>query len=442
MSVRSQNCPSCGAPLPATGDVRACTHCGNEWRVVDTPVYSPTAAAAKPALDQRPRRKPMTKAKRLTITACAVIVLAVGFVLLRVYGGGRLDNYRAVNSAALSPDGRLIASVHGQGLGIGGSVRIWEAATGAEVHRLAGVDAPMWVVRWSPDGRWIATGGQTGKIQLWDTSTWQPAARLEGAAGYARNLEWSPDSTMLAVGDEHGVLRVWAAASGGMLLNEPIHTKDIESLAWSPDGRLIATGSWDNSAQIIEVATGRSLFRFSDKSYVSCVAWSPDGKRLATGGLSNVVRVFEATSAAGLGPLSGHSNSITGLAWSPDGRLIASTGNDKTLRLWDATTGKQRQVLDNSGYRANVLWSPDGKQIAAGADGVVRVWDAATGQLHELRGHDDGSPIVIIAWSADGKQLITLGTYDDTLRVWDVAAQRTLAVMKVPFAEAFRHALF
>jgi len=441
MSLISQSCPSCGAPLPATGEVQICTHCGNEWRVADSPV-STTPAAAKPALDKRPEARPGSRVRRWTIIAGVCVALVIGFVWLRVFGSDRFSHYRAINAAALSPDGRLLASVHGQGLETNCTLRIWDAASGAQLHRFDGVDTPMWIVHWSPDGRWLATGGQTGAIQLWNTADWQPAQRLEGAAGYARNLAWSPDSKLIATGDEHGVLRIWEAASGRVLVNEPIHTKDIEALAWSPDSRLIATGSWDNSAQIIDPSTGKSLFRFSDKSYVSCVAWSPDGKRLATGGLSNTVRLWDATSGAELRTFEGHGNSITALAWSPDGKQIASTGNDQTVRLWDVAIGKALFILDNRGYDANLMWSPDGSQLASGADGLVRLWDAANGQMQELRGHERQSRILIIAWSADSKQLVTLGAYDDTLRVWDVAAQRATSVIKISFAEAFRHALF
>jgi WD40 repeat protein len=226
------------------------------------------------------------------------------------------------------------------------------------------------------------------------------------------------------------------------VFNEALHARDIEAVAWSPDSRLIATGSWDNTAQVVDLAAHKPSFRFSDKSYVSYVAWSPDGRLLATAGLTNIVRVFDTISGAELRTMPGHRNAITGLAWSPDGSQIASTDNGYTVRLWDVAQGKAVQVLDNRGYDANVLWSPDGSQVASGADGIVRVWEAANGQLHELRGHDRGSRIVIVAWSADGKQLVTLGAYDHTLRIWDVAAQQATTVIKVSFAEALRHALF
>jgi len=72
----------------------------------------------------------------------------------------------------------------------------------------------------------------------------------------------------------------------------------------------------------------------------------------------------------------------------------------------------------------------------------VRVWDAASGQLHKLTGHKRETKIDIVGWSADGTQLFTLGGYDATLRVWDVAAQKELHVMKVSLMEALQRTLF
>ncbi|HEX2906377.1 MAG TPA: hypothetical protein VHO69_05910, partial [Phototrophicaceae bacterium] len=47
---------------------------------------------------------------------------------------------------------------------------------------------------WSPDGRFVATGGTT--IRIWDTSTWQ-VIRTIPVTGAAGSLQWSPNSEHL-----------------------------------------------------------------------------------------------------------------------------------------------------------------------------------------------------------------------------------------------------
>ncbi|KAN0075156.1 hypothetical protein V8E54_007767 [Elaphomyces granulatus] len=75
-------------------------------------------------------------------------------------------------------------------------------------------------------------------------------------------------------------------------------------------------------------------------------------------------------------------------------------------------TGHSRQV--NS-----VAFSPDGKRVVSGSyDSTVRVWDIATGQADQtLTGHSRA--VTSVAFSPDGKKVAS-GSSDQTVRVWDI----------------------
>lgn len=63
-----------------------------------------------------------------------------------------------------------------------------------------------------------------------------------------------------------------------------------------------------------------------------------------------------------------HGKQVTALAFSMDGRMIASLGEDRKLRLWDRQGGAELAsiaVSDESGYEPWLLFSRDGKSIAA-----------------------------------------------------------------------------
>ncbi|MFO0949096.1 MAG: WD40 repeat domain-containing protein [Planctomycetota bacterium] len=105
-------------------------------------------------------------------------------------------------------------------------------------------------------------------------------------------------------------------------------------------------------------------------------------------------------------------------SFSPDGRLLASGSNG--ISIWEVTNGTLLARLSQPSWMLTLAFSPDGKTIASGHDDhAVRLWSAETGKLlHSLECHSD--EVCALAFSADGKRLASAGE-DRLLVVWDVA---------------------
>jgi WD40 repeat protein len=111
-----------------------------------------------------------------------------------------------VNDVSWSPDGKTLASGHGDN-----NVRVWDVATGKNIHTLKGHVDKVCSVRWSPDGKLLASGSgdmtpdAIGKV----AAIWDPAAgkliRMFGNVA-ASSVSWSPDGKTLATGSSKGFI--------------------------------------------------------------------------------------------------------------------------------------------------------------------------------------------------------------------------------------------
>ncbi len=115
---------------------------------------------------------------------------------------------------------------------------------------------------------------------------------------------------------------------------------------------------------------------------------------------------------------------VPAVVFSPDGRLLAA-GAYGRVTLWDLEAGRPIKVLTNVLAAVNdIRFSPDGKLLAVAggqpsARGDLRIYQTSDWKLLAvLAGHDD--VVASIAFSPDGKKLAS-ASYDRTVRIWNVA---------------------
>ena len=120
------------------------------------------------------------------------------------------------------------------------------------------------------------------------------------------------------------------------------------------------------------------------------------------------------------------------LVFSRDGSTLASSGAG-TIHLWDSASGRPfHSWPGHEGEVASVAFSPNGKYLVSisWSEKALRLWETATGrELQTLRGHIES--IRSIAFSPDGT-VIASGSWDGTLRLWDGQTGEELAQLKLP----------
>src|SRR5262249_29985492 len=146
---------------------------------------------------------------------------------------------------------------------------------------------------------------------------------------------------------------------------------------------------------------------------VGSLAFRPDGKLLAVGGAR--VTLWDVAAGKEVATLAGASGPV---AFHPDSKLLASGKDDKTIRLWDLDTRQERAVLQDSTSHgiASLAFTADGRTLVS-SGGVVKMWDVFPDLAsRSLRGHEDG--VASVAFPPDGSLLATGGD-DGSARLWD-----------------------
>jgi RNA polymerase sigma factor (sigma-70 family) len=127
-------------------------------------------------------------------------------------------------------------------------------------------------------------------------------------------------------------------------------------------------------------------------------------------------------------------NGLTGLAFLPDGKTLISAADRDSVRFWDAATGRTlREIRTEPLSIRSFALSPDGKRFAVGGflpnegnrptAGAVRVYDTAGGKMiRTFSRSGDDTDHCALAFTPDGKLLLSLGARSGKLRVEEIAS--------------------
>jgi WD40 repeat protein len=371
--------------------------------------------------------------------------------------------------------------------GIG--VRQWDASTGVELRRFAGMQGEARAVALSLDGKFAAAGTDAATLHQWETADGRRLSEPGGHVAAVDGAVLGRDRVAATVSAD-GTVHVWDSATGKerWRWRGPTPTPPA-SVAFTPDGATLAVGGLGKGIRLFDSVTGQPVRHLFATEPASVLGIADDGQTLVSVHYGRTVRWWNLTTgaeracfpkpssqpqvpdfafwfaAAGhphppcaalsrdsrLVALGDHSrlrllqlddpgqvgemfqaelDSVACLAIAHDGKHLASAGDDAFVLIWNAGTGKAVKQFPAPGHHVTALaYSPDGKLLAGGtARGVLLLWELATGQLLAQRtGH--ASAIQQLAFSQDSARLISAGGTDTTALIWDV---RALAPVRSP----------
>lgn len=375
--------------------------------------------------------------------------------------GKELRSYSNVScrlhrTAALSPDGRLIATTKHDDTSswsiVSSTILLLDAASGKPIRTLRGHGNSLRSFEFSPDGSVLASCSMDNHLKLWNLSKGTLIRTYQGHLHDVCRATFFPDGSKVVSASKDLSLKVWDARRDSMppsehasimatqaLLAEvdrqqgyiepvltipPTGSKfGIEDCSFSPDGQTLMALSDFTPITIRDSRSGKVRFTYkdfpSDSPPLSC-AFAPDGKRALCTGRDGSVKIWNLSSGKTLLKIPAHSSYVMDAAFSPDGTRIVSASWDKTAALWNASTGKEIARLKgfNGDLERCVFVAGKDAVVISSADNTARMFNASDGTpIFSFRHEEEPT---YLAASPDGRSLFTACRFEPVQSIWNL----------------------
>lgn len=175
-----------------------------------------------------------------------------------------------------------------------GQILVWRASNGQLLTTLRGPSNEVQVLRFSPDGRTLASFTKSVGVRLWDVVESREGPAPIFLATRAYDLAFSPDGQLLAAADSNNAIELWNAATRESLATLTGHAEPAVNLAFSPDGRTLASASDDGTVKLWSLAARRELATLFRGEPLAYLQFAPDGRTLIGTSASGHLRYWRA----------------------------------------------------------------------------------------------------------------------------------------------------
>lgn len=310
-----------------------------------------------------------------------------------------------------------------------------KAAAGSEraVRTLRGHDGWVYAMSFSPDGGLLASGDGNGAVKIWDVATGDEMHAMSPHDAGVPSVTFSPDGRRLVSGSAafpvartpaQSALRVWEVPSGRELRTLPYHS--ARALAFQPNGERLAVSD-GTEIRLLQTETWTEARTLQgNPSRVTGLSFSDGGSTLASWSQAeNDVRLWNPDTGVLLRTLAAPPSENLGVmvsVFSPDGRWLAAANDQMVVRVWEVATGRVVDTYAGApelGYVESATITADGRWLVTeGAGGAVNWWEITTDRTVKFSGHQ-GQPCCF-AFSPARELMASSGGQDHTIKLWKV----------------------
>jgi WD40 repeat protein len=285
----------------------------------------------------------------------------------------------------------------------------------------------LWTTDWSPNGKYIAIGGNVDTLKIYSESNLKPYKSLPIKNTITR-VKWHPTKNIIAVSTQNSKDKTSIINLDD---NEKIELNGLSpegarGIDWNYTGEYLAVA--DNEGQIVIYNIKGELIRkfinqSSSTKSITAIDWHPKKNILTT--VTDKIRFFDIEGNL-LKSIKHRQEEVMllSIAWHKTGDFFVTGdyGDDKDkslLQYWNVQGELLKTIDISKGEYRNLAWNSKGDRLASASD-ALRIWDTNGNLISEGNSKDY---LWGVSWNEKGNRIIT-SSMEQRIILWNKKAKR------------------
>ncbi|KAG4384279.1 hypothetical protein AAZX31_13G227100 [Glycine max] len=125
------------------------------------------------------------------------------------------------------------------------NLKIWDIRKKGCIHTYKGHSQGISIIKFTPDGRWVVSGGFDNVVKVWDLTAGKLLHDFKFHEGHIRSIDFHPLEFLLATGSADRTVKFWDLETFELIGSARPEATGVRSIAFHPDGRALFTGHED-----------------------------------------------------------------------------------------------------------------------------------------------------------------------------------------------------